>query len=37
LAYVIVAAVVIVIVAVGLVMWRRKVARDYGQPPTSTR
>jgi len=35
LTYVIIAAVIVVLAAVGLVMWRRKVAKDYGQPSTT--
>jgi hypothetical protein len=31
---VIVAAVVVILAAVGLVFWRRKVASDYGKTPT---
>jgi len=36
LTYVIIAAVIIVLAGVGVVMWRRKVARDYA-PATATR
>jgi hypothetical protein len=36
LTYVIIAAVVIILAAVGLVMWRRRVANNYGQPPAAT-
>ena len=37
LTYIIIAAVVVILAAVGLVMWRRKVAKDYGQPTTAAR
>ncbi len=35
LTYVIVAAVIVILAAVGLVMWRRSVAKNYGQPATT--
>jgi len=37
LTYVVVAAAVLILAVVGLVVWRRKVARDYGSQPAGTK